>query len=63
MKQHKALTAMARRDLQRWAKVYAQRDEVVRSAALSGVGVNEIARTTGLAKTTVIRILAAGATS
>lgn len=54
---------MARRDLQRWAKVYAQRDEMVRQSALSGIGVNEIARITGLAKTTVIRILAAGATS
>lgn len=63
MKTHKALTQLARRDLQRWAKVYAQRDEMVQQAALSGVGVNEIARITGLAKTTVIRILGASATS
>lgn len=52
-----ALTDMARRDLRRWAKVYAERDEVIRTAHTSGVGVNEITRTTGLAKTTVLRIL------
>lgn len=57
MKVNKALTEMARKDLARWAKVNAERDELVRQAALSGVGVNEIARITGLAKTTVIRIL------
>lgn len=50
---------MARRDLRRWAKAYAERDEIVLAAARYGVGVNEIARTTGVAKTTVIRILAA----
>jgi DNA invertase Pin-like site-specific DNA recombinase len=54
-----ALIAMARRDLQRWAKVYAQRDAQVRLAHESGIGVNEITRTTGLAKTTVLRILRA----
>jgi len=48
----------ARRDLRRWARVYAQRDQLVREAADRGVGVNELARLTGLAKTTVIRILA-----
>lgn len=55
---HKALTAMACRELDRWARVYAERDQLVRSAAQSGVGVNEIARRMGIAKTTVIRILA-----
>lgn len=58
MRTPKGLTDMARKDLRRWAKVYAQRDEVVKLAASSGVGVNEIARITGLAKTTVLRILA-----
>jgi DNA invertase Pin-like site-specific DNA recombinase len=53
----KALADMARKDLRRWAKVYAERDQVVRLAASSGVGVNEITRITGLAKTTVLRIL------
>lgn len=57
----KALADTARRDLRRWAKVYAERDEIVRSSARAGVGVNEIARITGLAKTTVIRILAGDA--
>jgi DNA invertase Pin-like site-specific DNA recombinase len=51
------LTRMARKELRRWATVNAQRDEIVRSAASCGVGVNEIARITGLAKTTVLRIL------
>lgn len=46
-----------RRDLEAWARVYAQRDERVIAAAGAGVGVNEIARITGLAKTTVLRIL------
>ncbi len=52
-----ALTDMARKSLKRWAAVNAQRDELVRAAASSGVGINEIARITGLAKTTVIRIV------
>lgn len=57
MHKHKALAQMGVRDLQRWAKVYQQRDQLVYQAYVSGVGVNEIARITGLAKTTVIRIL------
>jgi DNA invertase Pin-like site-specific DNA recombinase len=52
-----ALVGMARKSLTRWAANYAQRDELVRLAAASGLGVNEITRITGLAKTTVIRIL------
>jgi hypothetical protein len=48
---------MARRNLKRWVTVNAQRDELVRSAAATGVGINEIARITGLAKTTVLRIV------
>jgi hypothetical protein len=47
----------ARRDLRRWATVYGQRDQLVRLAADAGLGVNEITRITGLAKTTVLRIL------
>jgi hypothetical protein len=56
-KARQALTDITRKDLQRWAKVYAQRDQLVRDAATRGVGVNEITRITGLAKTTVLRIL------
>lgn len=58
MKAHKALLDMSRRDLARWARVNAERDQLVRQARASGLGVNEITRITGLAKTTVIRILA-----
>ena len=58
-KTHAALLAIARRDLKTWAAVYGQRDARVTQAARSGLGVNEIARLTGLAKTTVLRILAA----
>lgn len=52
-------TDTARRDLRRWATVYAQRDGMIRDARAAGLGVNEITRLTGLAKTTVIRVLAA----
>ena len=57
MHKHKALAQMGLRDLQRWAKVYRQRDRLVYQAYVSGVGVNQIALASGLAKTTVIRIL------
>ena len=43
--------------LERWAQVYRQRDDLIRAASAAGVGVNEIARITGIAKTTVIRVL------
>jgi hypothetical protein len=43
--------------LKRWAQVYRQRDDLIRAASAAGVGVNEIARITGIAKTTVIRVL------
>ncbi len=57
IKARQALADLARKDLRRWAKVYAERDQVIRQAARSGIGVNEIARITGLAKTTVLRVL------
>ncbi len=43
--------------LERWAQVYRQRDDLIRAASAAGVGVNEITRITGIAKTTVIRVL------
>lgn len=43
--------------LKKWAQVYRQRDDLIRAASAAGVGVNEIARITGIAKTTVIRVL------
>jgi hypothetical protein len=43
--------------LKRWAQIYRQRDDLIRAASAAGVGVNEITRITGIAKTTVIRVL------
>lgn len=51
------LSRQARRDLDSWARIYRQRDRRIVNAAACGVGVNEITRRTGLAKTTVLRIL------
>lgn len=39
-----------------WARVHAGRDDRIMAAIAAGVGVNEIARVTGMAKTTVLRI-------
>ncbi len=36
--------------------MYGRRDELVTAALEAGIGVNEITRITGLAKTTVLRI-------
>lgn len=55
-----ALTEMSRKELRRWATVYAQRDDMIDRANRNGVGVNEISRITTLAKTTVLRILHPG---
>jgi DNA invertase Pin-like site-specific DNA recombinase len=60
MKPRESLLKLARSDLAAWARVYSQRDERVRLAKQSGLSTNEIVRITGLAKTTVLRILAAG---
>lgn len=49
--------AIARQDLEAWAYVYQQRDARIVQAHKSGLGVNEITRITGLAKTTVLRVL------
>ena len=58
-KPHGALLELARKDLRAWRRMYEQRDERIRLAYRSGLGVNEITRITGLAKTTVLRIVAA----
>lgn len=55
----RALADYSRRELRQFAAMMARRDEMVRSAHRSGVGVNEIARLSSLAKTTVLRILEA----
>lgn len=48
----------ARRALVQWAALYATRDTRILAARAAGLGVNEITRLTGLAKTTVLRALA-----
>jgi hypothetical protein len=47
----------ARELLHRWAASARSRDGLVREAAIAGMGVREIGRITGLAHTTVLRIL------
>jgi len=42
--------------LAEWARVHVGRDDRIMAALAAGVGVNEIARVTGMAKTTVLRI-------
>jgi hypothetical protein len=54
---HQERATGAHRDLKRWATVYKQRDEFIRAAHAAGIGVNEIAREMGIAKTTVLRVL------
>lgn len=54
---HGALLNVAREDLKRWAAVYTERNARVIRASRSGLATAEIARITGLAKTTVLRIL------
>jgi DNA-directed RNA polymerase specialized sigma24 family protein len=48
----------ARDELYAWARWHARRDEIVVEAYVSGVEKAEIARVTGIARTTVYRILA-----
>jgi hypothetical protein len=49
------------RALRRWAQVHQQRDSLIVAAAAAGVGVNEITRISGIAKTTVLRVLRSAA--
>lgn len=42
--------------LAEWRRVHTGRDDMIMAAIAAGVGVNEIARVTGTAKTTVLRI-------
>jgi hypothetical protein len=44
--------------LRRWAEANAQRDEVVREAAAAGVSIHQIQQITGIARTTIMGILA-----
>lgn len=54
----KALADMSRRDLARWARNNAERDQLVRAAAAAGLPKTEIYALTGIARTTIDRILA-----
>ena len=49
--------------LRTWAKAHAARDEVIRAASEVGVSAHRIHRITGLARTTISRILAEGGDS
>ena len=49
--------------LRTWAKAHAARDEVIRAASEVGVSAHRIHRITGLARTTISRILAEGSES
>jgi DNA invertase Pin-like site-specific DNA recombinase len=45
--------------LRRWAEVHAKRDEVIKTAAAAGISVHRIHKITGVARTTITRILSA----
>jgi 3-keto-L-gulonate-6-phosphate decarboxylase len=53
---HAAYTA-----LRKWAKVHKQRDEVIRVAVAAGIDQRSIQEITGVARTTIGRIVARGA--
>ena len=44
--------------LRRWAEAQARRDEIVCEAAAAGVSIHQIQQITGIARTTIIGILA-----
>jgi hypothetical protein len=53
-----ARQAQAASALRAWAEAHAARDQVIRAAHDAGLGVREIHRITGVARTTIDRILA-----
>ena len=46
----------ARRELRKWARVHAQRDELIQAAVAAGVHTRDIQEITGVARTTIARI-------
>ena len=52
---HAAYTA-----LRKWSKVHAQRDEVIRAAVAAGIDQRSVQQITGVARTTIARIMARG---
>jgi DNA invertase Pin-like site-specific DNA recombinase len=49
--------AAAEAKLRRWTSEYVRRDEAVREAAAAGVSVHRIHEITGIARTTITRII------
>lgn len=50
----------ARKALEEWAKVHARRDEVIRAAVAAGIDHRSIQQITGVARTTIARIVRPG---
>jgi hypothetical protein len=50
--------AGAYRALRKWAKAHAERDEVIRAAVAAGIDQRSIQEITGVARTTIARIVA-----
>jgi hypothetical protein len=48
----------AYRALEKWAKVHKQRDDVIRAAVAAGIDQRSIQQITGVARTTIARIVA-----
>lgn len=48
--------AAAYKALRQWAKIYKQRDEVIRAAVAAGIDTRSIQEITGVARTTITRI-------
>ena len=47
----------AEEELRAWARAYLRRDEVIRAADAAGISVRRITEVTGIARTTILRIL------
>jgi hypothetical protein len=47
----------AEEELRTWARAYLRRDEVIRAADAAGISVQRITEVTGIARTTILRIL------
>ena len=50
----------AYKDLRRWAKANGRRDEVIRAAVAAGIDYRSIQEITGVARTTIARIVGPG---
>ena len=50
----------ARKALRKWAEVHAQRDDLIRAAVAAGVDQRSIQEITGVARSTITRIIRRG---